>query len=91
MYALITDDFEIKRAKGVNNNHVKNKLTFKDYLEALYRTSDVSIKTITSYGFRSYNHEIVTEKNIKAGLNNFDDKRYIVDGIHTTALGHYRI
>jgi hypothetical protein len=60
MYALITDDFEIKRAKGVNNNHVKNKLTFKDCLEALYRTSDVSIKTITSYGFRSYNHEIVT-------------------------------
>ena len=41
---------------------------------------------------RSYKHEVYSEEVNKIALSSDDDKRHISeDGMHTLALGHYRI
>ena len=41
---------------------------------------------------RSHMHHVYTEEVNKVALCPSDDKRHIVeDGVHTLALGHYRI
>ena len=41
---------------------------------------------------RSHKHDVYTEEVNKVALCPKDDKRHILkDGIHTLALGHYRI
>ena len=41
---------------------------------------------------RSHRHEVYTEEVNKVALYPSDDKRYILeDGVHTLALGHYKI
>ena len=41
---------------------------------------------------RSYKHEVYTEEVNKIALSSSDDKRHILDdGVHTLALGYYKI
>ena len=80
---------EEKRCKGVKQSVVKNEITFEDYKTCL-DTQKEQIQKM--YVIRSHKHEVYTEEVNKVALSANDDKRVILkDGIHTLALGHYKL
>ena len=80
---------ENKRYKGIKKKVIKENITHEDYENCLF-TGKEELRTMNV--IRSYNHEIYTEEVNKIALSPNDDKRHILeDGMHTLALGHYRI
>ena len=80
---------ESKKCKGVKKSVVKKSITHEDYKTCLTTGKEQLRKQNI---IRSYKHEVYTEEVNKVALSASDDKRYILeDGIHTLALGHYKI
>ena len=74
---------ESKKCKGVKKTVVKKSTAHEDYKKEQLRKMNV---------IRSHMHEVYTEEVNKIALCPSDDKRHILeDGVHTLALGHYRI
>jgi len=80
---------ENKKCKGVKKNVVQNSITHDDYKKALFSRQDqYRIMNV----IRSYHHELYTEQVNKIALSSNDDKRVILeDGIHTLAIGHWKL
>lgn len=77
------------KAKGTKKC-VSNTLQFEEFERCLLDRNAHILKE--QHIFRSKLHEVYTEKIRKVALNSNDDKRFILeDGIHTLALGHYKI
>src|SRR6056300_692760 len=86
LYAFMTHDDEIKKAKGVKKSVIKAEITFDDYKDCLFSGNEKYRKMNT---IRSYHHEIYAETINKVALSAADDKRIIMaDGIHTKAIGN---
>jgi len=80
---------EVCKAKGTSQSAVKNNLTFQSYKDCLFTGATTRLK---NYALRSFNHEVRSIVQEKAGLSAFDDKRFLRDdGIRSYAYGHYRI
>ena len=80
---------ESKKCKGVKKSVVKKSITHEDYKKCLF-TGEEQLRRMNV--IRSYNHEIYTEGINKVALSSSDDKRHILnDGVHTLALGYYKI
>ena len=83
------DKKEIKKAKGVKESVVSNKIRYKDYKEALFD------KKTYRHGMdvlRSEHHIIFGQHLNKISLSPFDSKRWIAeDGVETLAYGHEEI
>ena len=80
---------ESKKCKGVKKSMVKNSITHEDYKKCLFKGKERLQKMNV---IRSRKHEVYTEEINKVALCPNDDKRHILeDGVHTLALGHYRI
>ena len=80
---------EEKKCKGIKKSVVKKAITHGDYKKCLF-TGKEQLRKMNV--IRSHKHEIYTEELNKVALSSFDDKRHILeDGIHTFALGHYRL
>ena len=78
-----------KKCKGVKKSVVKKSIAQEDYKKCLFTGKEQLQKMNV---IRSYKHEIYTEEVNKIALCPDDDKRHILeDGVHTLALGHYRI
>ena len=83
------DGEEEKKCKGVKKNVVKKSIKFEDYRECLFKCKKQMRKMNVN---RSHKHDMSTEEINKIALSAEDDKRVILaDGIHTLALGHWRI
>ncbi len=85
LYDYVTDDGkEEKKCKGVKKCVVRNKIT-----ECLYMKKP-QFRTMNT--IRSRQHNVGTKRINKKALSADDDKRVILeDGIHTLAIGHYRM
>ena len=80
---------EMKKAKGVRKNVIKNEIKHHDYKNVLLESSKMHH---INRGIRSQNHQLFSIKQNKVSLSAYDDKRYILDdGISTYAYGHYKI
>ena len=80
---------ESKKCKGVKKSVVKKNITHEDYKNCLFTRKEQLQKMNV---IRSHKHEIYTEEVNKIALSPSDDKRHILDdGVHTLALGHYKI
>ena len=80
---------EMKKAKGVRKNVIKNEIKHNDYKNVLLESSKMHH---INKGIRSQNHQLFSIKQNKVSLSAYDDKRYILDdGISTYAYGHYKI
>ena len=84
MYSLISNDWEVNKAKGVNL-----MLKHKEYVDVLYNKKVLrhKMKRISSekYNIGSYLSN-------KISLSYYDDKRFILDdGINSLAYGHKNI
>ena len=84
MYALISGDWEVNKAKGVNL-----KLRHGEYIAVLFN------KKIVRYKMKrilSERHSIGSYVLNKISLSCYDDKRFILDyGINSLAYGHKRL
>ena len=80
---------ESKRCKGVKKSVVKKSIAHEDCKKCLF-TGKEQLRKMNV--IRSHMHEVYTEEVNKIALCPSDDKRHILeDGVHTLALGHYRI
>ena len=80
---------ESKKCKGVKKSVIKKSILHEDYKKCLF-TGKEQLRRMNVV--RSYKHEIYTEEINKVALSSSDDKRHILDdGVHTLALGHYKI
>ena len=80
---------ESKKCKGIKKSVIKKTISHGDYKQCLFsRTEQLRKMNV----IRSHKHEVYTEEVNKIALSSNDDKRQILeDGIHTLALGHYKI
>jgi len=92
MYAFLCPDHEKEdkreqhKAKGVKK---AVDICFQQYKDVLFARSTLDVTQCT---IRSRKHRLYTEEQTRLGLSPVDTKRYILpDGIHTLALGHYKI
>ena len=92
MYSLRFDDkdessvAEVKVAKGVSKPVVVSSLRFQSYLQCLFGN------TVSEHEFnsiRSFSHQVYTTAQSKVSLSPFEDKRYLLDMIHSAPYGHY--
>ena len=90
LYSFVMDDGgETKKCKGIKKQVVKRSIRHEDYKTCLTTRKELLRKQNI---LRSYEHEVYTEEVNKVALSALDDKRYILsDGMHTLALGHYKI
>ena len=80
---------ESKKCEGVKKSVVKKSIAHEDYKKCLF-TGKEQLRKMNV--IRSHRHKVYTEEVNKIALCPSDDKRYILeDGVHTIALGHYRI
>lgn len=88
MYSLKTNEYEVKKAKGVKKQ-VTKKLKFTDYVNVLKSGKEIRGKNVS---FKSMKHQIFTIEQNKIALSRKDDKRFILhDNISTKSWGHYSI
>ena len=83
-----TQDYEEKKAKGIDTNFVKKNLSFNDYHRVLFNDD---VTTATAKRFQSLQHSIYTVECTKTALTSFDNKRYYVNAVDSLAYGHYKI
>ncbi len=85
MYCIQQKDKEIKVAKGVKKNVIKNKLKYDDYVNCLkqYTQMEHDFKSI-----RSLSHTVFTMHQKKISLSPFDDKRYLLNAFHSLPYGY---
>ena len=80
---------ESKKCKGIEKSVVKKTIAHEDYKKCLFTGKEQLWKMNV---IRSYKHEVYTEEVNKIALSPDDDKMHILeDGMHTLALGHYKI
>ena len=80
---------ESKKCKGVKKSVVKKSIVHEDYKKCLF-TGKEQLRKMNV--IRSHVHEVYTKEVTKIALCPDDDKRHILEnGVHTLALGHYRI
>ena len=78
-----------KKCKGVKKSVIKKSIAHEDYKKCLFTRKEQLRKMNV---IRSHRHEVYMEEVNKIPLYPGDDKRHILgDGVHTLALGHYRI
>ena len=83
------EDEESKKCKGVKKSVVRKGIVHEDYKRCLF-TGKEQLRKMNV--IRSHMHEVYTEEVSKIALCPDDDKRHILEnGVHTLALGHYRI
>ena len=83
----LDNDFEMKKAKGTKKCVVKRNITFDNYSDLLFNDK---ILIRSQYFFRSYNHQVYTEKVNKIVLSSKDDKRIQgKDKIKTYPYGYF--
>ena len=90
MYSFKTKNMdEIKIAKGVKKETVKQDIIYKDYFHTLIWGTG---RRHQMRFFRSERHHIYSLEQNKVSLSPFDDKRYLLaDGITSYAYGHHDI
>ena len=80
----VEEQGEIRKAKGVKKNVIKNSLTFEDYKKCLFSEEDI-MKEMNV--IRSENHNIYSMTVNKVAVSANDDKRLICENkIDTLAL-----
>ena len=80
----VEDNSEIRKAKGVKKNVIKNTLSFEDYKKCLFSEKEV-LKDMNI--IRSENHDIFSMTMNKIALSANDDKRLICENkINTKSL-----
>jgi len=80
---------EMKKAKGVKKNIIKNQITHNDYKICL---ENKITKTVKQKMIRSTKHKIFTIEQNKRGLSSFDDKKCLFDRqTDTLPWGHHKI
>ena len=88
-YSVLMDEWKnSKTCKGVKNNVVKKEIMHEDFKTTLFS----GVRQIRNQNLiRSRGHNVFTERMKKIALSADDDKRIVLDGVSTLAIGHWRL
>ena len=87
-YSIYEDNETKKKCKGTKKAFVKRELDIEDYKNCVLNEKRKSVKQTQ---FRSYEHDVFTERITKIALSPYDDKRVISpDGIKTLPIDHWK-
>ena len=75
MYSVLYDNIEMKKAKGVKKNVIKQHIRHADYRDCIYNYRKL---THSMNMIRSYKHKVYTIMQNKTTLSAYDDKRFII-------------
>ena len=86
MYCIrVEGEGEMKMAKGVKKSVIENDIKFSNYLNCLVN------EQVLEHNFKcicSQNHEVNTLHMHKKTLCGFDDKRFLINMIHSVPYGY---
>ena len=90
MYSLLTKGGKEKStAKGIKTSYQKKHMKHELYKQCLFQSTTTSA---SYHQIGSSNHQLSTNKIVKAALSPFNDKRYLLaDSTDTLAYGHHKI
>jgi hypothetical protein len=89
MYAIRTQEYESKKAKGVNKMVTENEIYMSDFKDVLEQK--IILKKCQN-AIRSFKHQIYSISQNKIALSGICTKRWILDdGVSSMAYGHYKI
>lgn len=90
-YSLLTQECQnsMRKAKGVQQCVVKNRLCHEDYRNQL--NPQVAPLPVKVRRIGSINHQLYTFEQSKIALSSLDDKRHWTDWNDSLAYGHYRL
>jgi hypothetical protein len=88
MYSFITEEENIKKAKGVKKCVVEDCLSHNDYKQSVIDDSTVKMTQMNT--IRHFNHELYSVTINKVGLTSYDDKSYYLDSMNALRYGHYK-
>ena len=86
MYSFTTENKNVKKAKGVKTNVIKQDITHEDYKDCLF--NDTTVKLYKMNTIRSYAHEIYSIELNKISLSSLD-KRFYLNNLDSRSYGHY--
>ena len=79
---------ELKICKGIKKCVVKKTISFEDYKRCLFEGRVIHRSQLP---FRFSKHKIKTLELNKLALSREDDKRISINGIDSSAMGHYKV
>ena len=89
MYSVITKEEQIRKAKAIKKNIVKNQITHQNYLDCLFHSKTFKHEM---HMLRRYEHQIYGIRVNKTSLSPLDTKRFIKENeIETYAFGHFKV
>ena len=88
MYAYKTGSTESKKCKGIKKCVVRETMSFEDYKACLFG-EEISYRS--QLMFRSLKHKVKMLEVNKLALSRDNDKRITVNGINSSARGHYNV
>jgi hypothetical protein len=80
MYSYKTLTSEKRRLKGVSRVALHNQITHEDYVNCLLGENSTRVNVSS---INNKNHEMYLMESKKRALNPFDDKRFLINNIHT--------
>jgi len=83
-----SQQFNIKRAKGVQRCILEQNIRHNEYLN-VYKNCKVTTHAVSR--FKSHNHAVSTVTSNKRSLSVFEDKRYWISQNESFAYGHHAI
>jgi len=88
VYSFESVNENAKKLKGVSKVVVKKEITHNDYNNVLKTGESIKRDVV---GFRSFNHQIYTDKTNKTALTSYYDKLYMIDENNCVPFGYYII
>ena len=85
-YSYLCGEEEHKKCKGIKKSVTEKDISFEDYKDCLFGNVQLRRKMNV---FRCHKHDIFSEEINKIALSANDDKRIILDGIHTRPHGWF--
>lgn len=89
LYSVLTDTYQINKAKGVKKSCMKN-IKHDNYTRCLFGGNKEDMVQHCSFSnIVSKKHQLATVDQTKISMSCIEDKRYYLDMINSRAHGHY--
>lgn len=89
MYSFKYGTSATMRAKGLPKSVIAQNLNHEKFRSVLLR-EEPQTKHVISY-IKSMNHQLMTFESEKKGIIPYDDKRFLLDSVHSLAYGNKRL
>ena len=80
----IDNNHDLRKSNGISNNYRKKYHTHNYFKKILF--NEIKMKKAEFYKISLVNGKLITEQKTKDDINNFNDKRYMIDNLTSKPL-----